>query len=192
MSAHYFIAIHLPETLQDYFSKWQHTLKQELPYKQWSHKQDLHITLKFLGPVADNKLTVLQNKLKEIGKYDPFSLAIRDFGTFGNPKKPRVLWAGLGKTESLVQLQAAVEKICSAAGFEKEKRAYCPHITLAKKWNGSEIKNLDQKLRNKKLDKQEWHVEDIVLFRIHPRESPKYEAVCKYPLQGGEGTGSAY
>ncbi|MFA1820267.1 RNA 2',3'-cyclic phosphodiesterase [Virgibacillus oceani] len=192
MSSHYFIAIHLPETLQMYFSTWQEDLKREFPYKQWPHKEDLHITLKYLGAMDDNKLTLLENKLQDINRFDHFSLETGELGTFGNPKKPRVLWAGVKKTEALMRLQRNVEKICADVGFEKEKRDYRPHITLAKKWDGAEIKNINQILGSKTLIKQTLPVEDIVLFRIHPKENPKYEAVAKILVQGGGNTGSAY
>src|SRR5690625_2331786 len=184
MSSHYFIAIHLPETLQGYFSKQQEKLKRELPYKQWPHKKDLHITLKFLGPVADEKLALLQRKLQGIQPFTPFSLETGDLGTFGNSKKPRVLWAGVKKTDPLKQLQEKVEEICSDAGFEMEKRAYRPHITLAKKWNGAEIENINQILSGKNLEKQKWQIVNIVLYRIHPKEKQKYEAVSVFSFQG--------
>jgi 2'-5' RNA ligase len=191
MSSHYFITIHLSEALQNYFSKLQQELKRELPYKQWPHKRDLHITLKFLGSAADDKLTPLQNKLRDIQTYNRFSLETGDLGIFGNPMKPRVLWAGVEKTEALRKLQEKVEEQCTEIGFEEEKRDYRPHITLAKKWNGREINNIHQIL-NKTVGKQVLQVENIVLFRIHPKETPKYEAVSKFALQGGGGTGSAY
>ncbi|GAB3792173.1 RNA 2',3'-cyclic phosphodiesterase [Virgibacillus kimchii] len=192
MTSHYFIAIHLPETIQDYFSEWQRELKQELPYKQWPHKKDLHITLKFLGPVADDQLTNLEEQLQDLQQCAAFSLATGQLGTFGNPVKPRVLWAGVEKTEPLIQLQKTVEDQCAAAGWKREKRNYRPHVTLAKKWNGTEINGLEQKINNKSLEKQVWHVKNIFLFRIHPQQTPKYEVVSNYPLQGGGGTGSTH
>ncbi len=192
MSSHYFIAIHLPEMLQNYFSKLQQELKRELPYKQWPHKRDLHITLKFLGPVADNEVSLLQHQLQNMEQSAPFTLETGGLGTFGNPKKPRVLWAGVEKTEQLKQLQEKVEEHCLDAGYEKEKRDYRPHITLAKKWNGKEIENINEVIRGKKLEMQKWHVKNIVLFRIHPQKNPKYEAVSIYPLQGGGSNGTAH
>jgi 2'-5' RNA ligase len=191
MSSHYFVAIHLPEEQQRYFSKRQQELKQEWPYKIWPHQADLHITLKFLGPVADDNLRLLQQELKEIQKSDPFTIETYGLGTFGNTGKPRVLWAGVEKTEPLIQLQQKVEAQCSAAGFAKDKCAYVPHITLAKKWNSKEMKQTEQMLQNNRIEKQIWHVENIVLFRIHPQENPKYEAVSIFPLNGGGGTGAA-
>ena len=192
MSPHYFIAIQLPKTLQTYFSAWQEELKQEFSYKQWPNKKDLHITLKFLGAVDDNKLTLLQNKLQDMERFDQFCLETGAFGIFGNPKKPRILWAGVDKTKALSELREAVERICSEVGFIEEKRDYSPHITLAKKWNDTEIKNINQLLGSKKAAKQILQVENIVLFRIHPKENPKYETVAKIELQGGGDTGSTH
>lgn len=191
MQSHYFIAIHLPEEVQSYFYEKQQELKRELPYKQWPHKKDLHITLKFLGPMTDGKLNQLQRILLDIKHCEAFSLETGPLGTFGNPNKPRVLWAGVNKPEALKNLQAKVEACCAEAGFEKEKRAYRPHITLAKKWDGEKINNRQQITGSKTMKRHIFAVKEIVLFRIHPSETPKYEAVFTFPLKGGGNTGAA-
>src|SRR5690625_7787462 len=73
MTAHYFVAIPLTDTLKNHFSVWQEELKEELPYKKWTNKLDLHITLKFLGAVEHEQLTRLQQELKQVGNANAFS-----------------------------------------------------------------------------------------------------------------------
>ncbi|WP_249872314.1 RNA 2',3'-cyclic phosphodiesterase [Oceanobacillus saliphilus] len=183
--SHYFIAIHVPEELQALFSDWQHGLKEQFPYKQWPHNQDLHITLKFLGDVADNKVEQLKQELQKVQDLQAFDLDVGGIGTFGNPNKPRVLWAGVERTDRLVKLQQIVEDCALKIGYQKEEREYRPHITLAKMWAGKSSLSEETlpSLQKQFKDKQTMHVADIVLFRIHPTKSPKYEVVERYMLK---------
>ncbi|WP_102349067.1 RNA 2',3'-cyclic phosphodiesterase [Bacillus sp. Marseille-P3661] len=180
---HYFIAIPLPSSLQDYFSIWQHELKNKISYKQWPHKQDLHITLKFLGGVDGEKIQQLRIELAEIEELSEFDLTVGKIGNFGNPRKPRVLWAGVERTEPLVQLQKTVESCAQKVGFAKENREYNPHITLAKKWAGeSSIDNFFE-LTERYTEQQQLHVDEVVIYQIFPSKSPKYEIVQSYKLK---------
>lgn len=183
MSAHYFIAIPLPEKIQILFSKWQEELKGKIPYKQWPYQEDLHITLKFLGPVADNKLTALKNELQTIKNHQAFSINVGGIGTFGNPVKPRVLWAGAEKTEALSSLYEKVEEATVNAGFQKENRAYRPHITLAKKWAEDAASVSIDQIKSDYTDRQTILINHIVIYKIHPQKSPKYEVIEKYMLK---------
>src|SRR5690625_1573287 len=99
MSAHYFIAIPLPSALKNYFAAWQEELKGKVPYKQWTNKQDLHITLKFLGTVEKEQFIRLQKELQVVEHTKQFSTKVGSIGVFGNPDKPRILWGGVDKNE---------------------------------------------------------------------------------------------
>lgn len=180
--SHYFIAIPLDHALKDYFSIWQDSLKEQLPYKQWPYKEDLHITLKFLGPVEPNKLNDLINKLKGIEQLKEFELTVGTIGTFGNPLKPRVLWAGVEKTDELVVLHNQVEECAERVGFAKENREYRPHITLAKKWAEGRNDSSLAGIKNKYNDQRKLYVNEVVIYQIFPSRSPKYEIIQTYHL----------
>lgn len=184
---HYFIAIHLSRPLQEHFADWQTELKGRLDFKQWTAKQDLHITLKFLGPIDDNRLRNLKyeltNNLRSAAK---FSVLLGTIGTFGNPNKPRVLFAGVETTKALIELQQIVEASAANVGFIKETRAFHPHITLAKKWAGDDdiqFEGMLGKLNFEYKESKSMLVEDVVLFQIYPKRNPKYEVIDSYKLQ---------
>lgn len=180
---HYFIAISLTNTLKDYFSEWQNSLREQISYKVWPHKQDLHITLKFLGPVAPDVLTGLINELKTIEQLGVFEVTVGTIGTFGNPHKPRVLWAGVEKTNELILLQNKVEESAVRVGFVKENREYQPHITLAKKWAEGETNTLISDFKKDYNRHQQLDVNEVVIYQIFPSRSPKYEVVQTYRLR---------
>ncbi|KPH71581.1 MULTISPECIES: RNA 2',3'-cyclic phosphodiesterase [Bacillaceae] len=185
-SPHYFIAIQLSKELQNTFALWQNKLQGVLPYKQWYNKKDLHITLKFLGAVNDEKLEELTTHLKRVEELPAFSLEVGTLGTFGNPKSPRVLWAGVERVEPLIKVQQIVEQGAFEVGFPKENRNYSPHITLAKKWNGKigfSYGDVLEKLKKEFTSKATMHVSEITLFQIHPNRKQKYEPIKKYKLR---------
>ncbi|WP_099158824.1 RNA 2',3'-cyclic phosphodiesterase [Virgibacillus ndiopensis] len=184
---HYFIAIPIPLTLKDMFYDWQNELRQKLSYKQWPTKHDLHITLKFLGSVNETTLQALQTQLTKLEDFHPFKLNVGEVGTFGNPKSPRVLWAGVENNEFLTLLQEKVEECSSKEGFNKEQRNYHPHITLAKKWKGSTLDNSElTDMKKKYIDTiHTFTVDKVVIYQIHPTQVPKYEIVSRYLLKGG-------
>lgn len=183
---HYFIAIPLPESVRHFFSIWQDELKGKLSYKQWTHPSDLHITLKFIGPVDDNKRNQLNQALQSVRKFSAFTIDVGSMGSFGDPTKPRVLWAGVEKTAELAALQTRAEVLLRDIGFQIETRAYRPHITLAKKWHGDAACNLLKTIKKQYTGQQDILVESLVLYQTHPISTPKYEPVWTYRLQGGE------
>lgn len=184
--SHYFIAIQLSDQLQDIFTSWQKKLQNVLPYRQWYNKKDLHITLKFFGAVELGKLEKLMANLERVEELSAFSMEVGTLGTFGNPKNPRVLWAGVERVEPLINVQKTVELAALEVDFPKESREYSPHITLAKKWNGETgisyrtvIENLEKEFNTK----VSMHVSEITLFQIHPNRARKYEPIRIYELR---------
>lgn len=181
---HYFVAIPLPKYIKEYFSQWQKDLKERLSYKLWPHIEDLHITLKFLGPVTPVALQKLQNELLAIQQLDIFTLKVGTIGTFGNPKNPRVLWAGVEKIKPLVLLQEQVEECAIKAGFTKENRDYHPHITIAKKWAEGKINDsFFAEIKKQYIWDWEMKVDEIVIYQIFPSRSPKYKIIQTYSLK---------
>ncbi|MFD1362304.1 RNA 2',3'-cyclic phosphodiesterase [Lentibacillus salinarum] len=182
---HYFLAVPLPGFLKEQYARWQRSLKEKLPYRQWTHPDDLHITLTFLGAVSQEQVKPLHHSLQAIEKIRIFTLQTEALGTFGDPAKPRVLWAGVKRNDDLLGLQRTVEHIALQAGFQQEKRTYSPHITLAKKWDGG--KQDLSALKQHYTEGQSITVNEVVLYRIDPAKSPKYYTAAAYHLME-EGT----
>lgn len=173
--SHYFIGIPLPKEHQIWLSQLQEELKEQLSYGVWTHPEDFHITIKFLGGVSPEKVEELKEQLMHIKKLPSFSLDIGHLGFFGDKKKPRVIWSDVQKHKQLIEIQEKVAQVCEGVGFSRENRPFRPHITLAKKWRGQEplekniatlVPNADQ-VRQMKIDR-------ISLFQIFPNHKPKY------------------
>lgn len=180
---HYFIAIPIPFKMQTKLRLWQDFVKERLRYKHWVHPEDFHITLKFLGPVSSGIRSVI-NELTILERLPAFTLTIGNIGFFGQRSRPRVLWVHVEQTRHLSSLQKLVEKQMVHLGFAKEKRSFRPHITLAKRWIG----HSDQTAVNDIQDHfQQLHtllaVNEIMLYRIFPKQTPKYKVVHRFKLQ---------
>ncbi len=140
-----FIAINLPEKVKSKLSSY--SLKyQELPAK-WTKKQNIHITLLFLGYIQEDEISeILKNTEQVVKSHNSFSLTLNKI-CYGPPKKtPRMVWAAGEKSEKLGKLRTDLENSLSNLDFEKEKRAYSPHITLARlrQW---EFRNIEPEER---------------------------------------------
>lgn len=126
-----FIAIEIAPAIRDRIAEFVSHLKPNLANARWSRPEGLHITLKFLGNVPDEKRSAIEDTLCGITAQS-FSLSVCDAGVFPNAKSPRVLWVGLDAPNALAELAGQIDAAMFALGFEREKRAFTPHITLAR------------------------------------------------------------
>jgi 2'-5' RNA ligase len=127
-----FIAVGLPEEVETKLEEFQNELKPFARDAKWVNPHNIHLTLKFLGEVKEEKVPELQEVLKQSGKnIEPVSVTVQGCGFFPNARRPSVFWAGV-KTEPLLGLQKIIEERTQNLGFEGENRPYSPHLTLAR------------------------------------------------------------
>lgn len=99
----------------------------------WVRPDGLHLTLKFLGEVAEPAARALVDALAPVvARHAAPTLALRGVDAFPNLSRPRVVWAGVEATPRLELLQHDVEATCATLGYEVEGRAFRPHITLGR------------------------------------------------------------
>jgi 2'-5' RNA ligase len=130
-----FIAVELPETVKRELAAVQQRLAVAPAADiKWVPPQDIHLTLKFLGWVAPNRIDDIKSAISEAVKpFAPFELGLSGLGGFPNLRRLNVVWCGLtGDLSRLVELQQAVEKYVSPLGYPTENRAFSPHLTLAR------------------------------------------------------------
>lgn len=105
-------------------------LHQPLPGARWVKQADYHITLRFFGDIDHGTARELIANLAEV-ELDAFELRITGLGAFGG-NDPRIVWAGVEPNPALDALVRAHEKAARHAGLPPEKRAFHPHVTLAR------------------------------------------------------------
>lgn len=179
-SARVFVAIPVPDQIIAELKSWRNINKDQLPFRKWTHPQDYHITLQFLGEIPVIKLDTLRAALRNIKKR-PFSLALNGIGFFGSSKTPRVLWAGVsGDLNGLQSLYLSVIQETGTLGFIPEERPYAPHITLARGFKEGE--EISVEAITPAPVELEWVVDHFTLMRTHMNVSPMYENVETFTL----------
>lgn len=180
-----FIALPLPEQLKAKMETELEQLRKELSFQKWVHPQDLHLTLVFLGDTAPEAVEGILARLREaVGKHRPFPLGLKEAGVFGQPHSPRVLWAGvIGALEALKSLQADVSSKLQTVGYVPEERPYSPHLTLARRYTGSEPLNRETLAAFSAGEPAyEWTADRVVLYKTCLNRMPMYEELASIPL----------
>jgi len=108
----------------------------------WVKPENIHITLKFFGETAENRIEPIIAELNKISdQHKPFRLNLSDVGIFGSQYKPRVIWFGIEKSTELESLVSKVINKMHNIGFLKDRQNFVPHLTIGR------IKYVDNKDR---------------------------------------------
>ncbi len=130
-----FVAIELPDGLKQELVGLIDRLRADCPpVVRWVDPANIHLTLKFLGDVAADRLEAVLAALEaSVEDFAPFRLEVGDLGVFPNPSRVRVVWVAVsGETGRLQALQRAVDDALAKLGFPGESRPFTPHLTLAR------------------------------------------------------------
>lgn len=128
-----FIALNFPPAVRD--ALWDATtpLRQQGLPVNWVRGEGIHVTLKFLGEVEDERAVELTAALQRAATgARTLTLAVGGFGVFPDFRRPRVVWAGIEPEPGLEILQHRVEQEFAPLGFPTEARAFRPHVTLGR------------------------------------------------------------
>jgi len=136
-----FVAVPLPPELQARVFETTKELATLLPSRdlRWSRKvENLHVTIKFLGPTSEERLTALGAALqRELGKLPRFRLQLHQLGAFPSARHASVIWAGADDVDGgLAVVAASVETIGEELGFPRERRPMTGHVTVGRAKGG--------------------------------------------------------
>ena len=106
-------------------------LPKPLP-SRWYDPADYHVTLKFLGDLAEVDDAVILAGLAAAQPASPFILTVKGMRAFPDLARPRVLWLGLEQNRHLLELAASLEAGAVLGGLTRETRPYQPHLTVAR------------------------------------------------------------
>jgi 2'-5' RNA ligase len=128
-----FIALEIPQALSDRLSRLQTMLAERTEGVRWTANLPFHVTLAFLGDVADTDLkSVCTAVAAAVSPFAPFEVQLRGVGAFPTPERPRVIWAGLDAPVTLHDLQKTIVKAVSRAGYRPDDQRFTPHTTLGR------------------------------------------------------------
>ena len=174
-----FVAIRPPEDIRDLLID----AMDDSPELRWVSDDNLHLTLRFIGEVERPLADDIAQALERV-RFDPFELRLAGVGQF-EQRNGGALWAAVEPREPVAGLAARVERACQSAGLEPERRAFHPHITIARWSRRSAGAVRDFLDRNRGLKSPPFAVDHLILYESRlSRHGAHYEDVASYPAAG--------
>lgn len=148
---------------------------------RWIPPERWHLTLVFLGEVADDRADRLAAAIAPVAAArPPLALSLRGSGAF-----PGVLWIGLaGDLADLDGLARAARRAVRAAGVAVERRPYRPHLTVARSRQPAAAALHATRDRLGAYAGPVFSADALRLVRSYPGPQPRYEQVAAWPLDG--------
>ncbi len=113
--------------------------------------QNIHMTLKFLGNVAEEHVPRIKEMMVEAVKnIEPLNIQLVGAGAFPNLNRMRVIWIGTRGADRLVDVASYLEEELESLNFRREKRGFSPHITIARVKSPKNIGSLKRLLSEHK------------------------------------------
>jgi 2'-5' RNA ligase len=127
-----FVALDLPDQVRHAIAELIAKLQPKSRGARWIKPENLHVTLKFIGHVGNEKLSPIQSALSSIHAEQPVEVHFRGMGFFPNERRPRAFWCGIAASPNLAELAADIDRALVPLGIEAETRPFTPHLTLAR------------------------------------------------------------
>jgi RNA 2',3'-cyclic 3'-phosphodiesterase len=183
-----FIAVDLAAGIKSSIETLIRSLRKKDGAVKWVKPDAMHLTLKFLGDIPDDRVGSVKALLENLaGTRRPFRMRFRGTGTFppGGTKNARVLWAGIEEVPELMELQSLLEAECENAGFSREERAFHPHLTLGRVKSPEGLGPVLHELERHKEDEfGEMTVAGLVFFQsLLGPSGPEYKVLAEAGLK---------
>lgn len=144
---------------------------------KYTKKENLHITVKFLGEIQEKSIENIKNAIIEsCDGITQFKISCNRLSAFPSLTSARVIWVNVIEGGNIIEkIYKKLENLLMKIGFEKEKRKYIPHITIARTKNSVDITDFLQKFEINSM------ATEIVLYKSDLKpDGPVYTEIFKY------------
>jgi len=150
----------------------------------WVRAEGLHLTVKFLGEVAEDRLAALENTLvRAADGTGTLQVRCTELGAFPSLARPRILCAGLDTEAALELLVDRVERGCAGLGFPLEGHPHRPHVTLGRVRQEGRLPAGAGALLSAERLVGNFTAERLVLYRSYPGAGgSRFETLLTFPL----------
>jgi 2'-5' RNA ligase len=180
-----FCAVELPDDVRVRLQEHIARLRKEVPdaAASWSRVENIHLTLKFFGNVALDRIPKISAAATQTTEqFSKFQIGVGNTGVFPRASRAQVLWIGVNDPAGkLSALQQQFETECVVEGFEKEDRAYRPHLTIAR------LRRPERRLADTHLQLTFEPIvvplHELIVFRSElSSKGSKYTSISHHPL----------
>jgi 2'-5' RNA ligase len=176
-----FVAADVPEGHRADVAEWVATWRDERWGGRWLPPASQHVTLKFLGTTARERLEEAADAVATVARaHERAEVALDGLGGFPSLRRTRVLWLGVeDPSELLTRLAGALDDALAPLGSTAEKRRFTPHLTLARFPAPRRLETIPEQAPAL----APFEVSEAVLYRshLHPRGAC-YEPLASFPL----------
>ena len=181
-----FIAVNLNPEIRKYLSSFQASLNVPETKIKWVEKNNLHLTMKFLGYISLEQAELIKSELKEIAnRCSPLIIKLSsNIGIFPTYKMPRIIWVGIKEgVNRLEELYNSIETMLYKKGFPRENKDFSGHITIGRVKFIRDKTNFVQILKRIEVNNftQEVSSIDLMESKLTPN-GPIYNIAAKFPL----------
>jgi 2'-5' RNA ligase len=179
-----FVAVDVPEDVKVGLAARVAPFRERIPGARWTRSEGWHVTLKFLGTTWPRLLEAVREAVGAAAKEsEAFETSLTTVGVFPSPRRARVVWAGLSDPDLrfsgiVTQLDHLLEE-----HFVAEKRAFTPHLTLARLVPPRDVGEFAPELVGTAIPSRPFAVDRLVLYRSHlSPHGARYEPLASEPL----------
>jgi len=182
-----FVAIALEPKIKHTLSQFIKKLEDHNPNIRWVREQGMHLTLKFIGEIPENRVEKILSVLRDLSaEHECFPLLLRGTGSFPPRSKcPRILWVGIQENQGLFSVQHDIESLLEKVSIARENRRFSPHLTLGRVKSSHNIAPvLDILADNKDTEFGSMEVQEIIFFKSTLKPTgAEYSALEKIRLK---------
>ena len=179
-----FAALRPPREVRDRLAATMHGVEGA----RWQDDAQLHLTLRFVGAVERRQAEDVADALAGIVADAP-AVSLAGVGRFERRGRTEALWAGVAPHDALAALHRKVDHALVRTGLEPERRAYLPHVTLARLGRSASAAGAERWLADHAgLASPPFTLSHLILYESHlGGEGARYDAVARWPMLGTGG-----
>lgn len=171
-----FIGIDLPPHIKHKIANFKRENLKKLRNIKEVEDNNLHITIKFLGEIEENKVQDIVKRMNEMN-FMNFEIKVKGAGVFPNIYNARIIWVGVESIE-IFELKLKIDETLEELGFQRDHN-FTPHITIAR-LKGRENPKVIEEIASKNDDFGNFKAEEIILFQsILTPQKAIYKEIAK-------------
>jgi 2'-5' RNA ligase len=172
-----FFALPLPDDLRDAVSEAVRPARAHPADVAWTRRSNLHVTLRFLGDVPDERIPELVAAAGPwVRRLAPGPILLAGGGAFPHAHRPRVLWVGVDGGDRLPGLAKAIDASVVSLGFAADNLPWVGHLTVGRVRGGRATKTAAALLEVGEIG--QFTPEHVVLYEsVQTPEGVKYRAL---------------